>query len=661
MDVDNPFTDDERRAWAPPDDLTVSEWADRYRVIPVGKSAEPGPWRTDRTPYLRAIMDAMGDDTTQDVIIMKTPQVGLSEASRNALGFWIDHDPAPCMIVFPTEPTARENLTERVIPMLESTPRLRMYMTGNVNDLKASSLVLRSMEVYGAHAASPASLATRPCRYVICDETDKYPTFSGKETDPIRLAGHRQLTYAHRRKTIQISTPTTKQGHIYKGWDGTAREHRFRFHLPCPGCGKLQTLAWARMRWGQGKSAVAGGPLPEGELERTFLATEVEDGRVPVWFECEGCDRKITLADRHEMLTKGVWISESGLRLDEIPHAARPSRLAFHITSLYSPWVTWQKVVGTFLRSRADFSAMMDFMNGWLGEPFEEEMNRLEANIFEQKANKGFPRGVVPVWARYLIAGADTGGRDAWYVIRAFGAGYRSRLIDWGHCHTLDELKQRVLHARFQVEGNIRPEMSVSLMAIDTGGTSDVLDEHASRTEEVYRFCVQNGNRVQAIKGTIKGERPVSPRLVTYKPPGGQSPFDVTLNLVNVHYFKDVLSVRIHEKVGGVELWQECQGIDNVYCEHMTSEHRVLERDGQKARMVWRPITKGRPNHLWDCTVYACAAADMMRVDLIPPDDDLPAIPLPQPAVGRTPSTRGVENAGKARPNGRGWVTRRPR
>jgi phage terminase large subunit GpA-like protein len=39
--------------------LTVSEWADQYRMLSSKASAEPGPWRTGRTPYLREPMDCL--------------------------------------------------------------------------------------------------------------------------------------------------------------------------------------------------------------------------------------------------------------------------------------------------------------------------------------------------------------------------------------------------------------------------------------------------------------------------------------------------------------------------------------------------------------------------------------------------------------------------
>jgi phage terminase large subunit GpA-like protein len=64
------------RAWrdglTPDPLLTVSEWADRYRVLSQRASSEPGRWRTERTPYLREIMDCLSPASpVQRVALMK--------------------------------------------------------------------------------------------------------------------------------------------------------------------------------------------------------------------------------------------------------------------------------------------------------------------------------------------------------------------------------------------------------------------------------------------------------------------------------------------------------------------------------------------------------------------------------------------------------------
>ena len=277
------WTPEERAAWAPPELLTVSEWADRHRILPPGTSAEPGPFRTDRAPFLREIQDAMGDPTTQEVTLMKSPQVGGSEATRNAIGRWIDQDPGPCLIVYPSEQAGKEMVDERIIPMLRTTRQLSRYMTSRARDVKLNSIRLTTMSLYTGHAGSPQSLASRPVRYVICDEVDKYPPFSGREADPVSLAEARTRTYGHRRKVVHVSTPTTKHGLIYQLYEGA--DVQLKFNVPCPHCDTYQELRWERLRWSTGGTARHGGPLPEIEVERVQLAGKVEAGQEPVWMK----------------------------------------------------------------------------------------------------------------------------------------------------------------------------------------------------------------------------------------------------------------------------------------------------------------------------------------------------------------------------------------
>ena len=56
------------RSWdlgiRPDADLTVSQWADAHRMLGSRASAEPGRYRTARTPYMREIMDDYPPDCT---------------------------------------------------------------------------------------------------------------------------------------------------------------------------------------------------------------------------------------------------------------------------------------------------------------------------------------------------------------------------------------------------------------------------------------------------------------------------------------------------------------------------------------------------------------------------------------------------------------------
>ena len=84
--------------WAPPPELTVTQWADEFRRLSSEASAEPGRWCTARAPYQQGIMDAMHDPDIHTIVIMSSAQVGKSEILLNIVGYYAHQDPAPILI-----------------------------------------------------------------------------------------------------------------------------------------------------------------------------------------------------------------------------------------------------------------------------------------------------------------------------------------------------------------------------------------------------------------------------------------------------------------------------------------------------------------------------------------------------------------------------------
>ena len=87
------------RAWreglTPDPLLSVSQWSDRHRVLSSKASAEPGRWRTRRTPYLKEIMDCLSPTSpVERVVFMKGAQVGATESGSNWIGYVITTPPA---------------------------------------------------------------------------------------------------------------------------------------------------------------------------------------------------------------------------------------------------------------------------------------------------------------------------------------------------------------------------------------------------------------------------------------------------------------------------------------------------------------------------------------------------------------------------------------
>src|SRR2546425_1181260 len=115
-----------RRGWEPEPLLTVSEWADEHRVLSGKGSAEPGRWRTSRTPYLTEIMDSLSPlHPAQRIVLMKGAQIGATECGNNWIGYLIHRAPGPVLYVEPTVEVAKRVSKQRIAPMIASTPALR--------------------------------------------------------------------------------------------------------------------------------------------------------------------------------------------------------------------------------------------------------------------------------------------------------------------------------------------------------------------------------------------------------------------------------------------------------------------------------------------------------------------------------------------------------
>ena len=175
--------------------LTGSEWADKYRVVPPGTSPEPGPWRSERTPYAIEPVNACTDRETETVVLMFSSQLGKSELLLNVIGYYASQEPAPQLMLQPTVEMAEAFSKERISPMFEYSPGLKGKLEEGKDGrgtAKKSSTTIRMKHYSGGYLAlvganSPAGLASRPIRILLCDEIDRYPA-STKEGDPIKLA-----------------------------------------------------------------------------------------------------------------------------------------------------------------------------------------------------------------------------------------------------------------------------------------------------------------------------------------------------------------------------------------------------------------------------------------------------------------------------------------
>lgn len=357
---------------APPPDLTVSEWADQNARLSSESAAEKGEWRTDRAPYQRAIMDAVSpSDRAETVVLMCAAQMGKTTMMAHFIGYIIDLDPGPVLLVQPREVDAEAFSKDRLAPMLRDTPCLR----GKVAEARSrdsNNTILHKKFLGGsitlAAASSPAGLAMRSIRYCLLDEVDRYPASAGSEGDPVNLAITRTANFWNR-KIVLCSTPTIKgASRIEAAW---LESNQQSYWVPCPHCGEFQVLRWDNLVW------------PKGEPGKAE-------------YRCEHCAKLIGDWQKHWMLKHGEW------------RAAHPERetAGFRINGLYSPWRKWGALARKFLADRRSPETLREFVNTVLAEPWDDEAET-SVDIVTVMARREHYRAPAPYGVAVLTAGVD--------------------------------------------------------------------------------------------------------------------------------------------------------------------------------------------------------------------------------------------------------------
>ena len=403
--------EDIARAWrdglTPDPRLSVSEWADRHRVLAARASAEPGRYRIARTPYMRDILDALSPaDPVRRIVFMKAAQVGATEGANNFIGFVIHQAPGPMLAVQPTVELAKRNSRQRIDPLIEESAALR-GLVRPARSRDAGNTML-SKEFAGGilimtGANSAVGVRSIPVRYILLDEVDAYPASADDEGDPVTLAEARSLTFAHRRKVLLISTPTVK------GFSRIEREYEAsdqrRYFVPCPHCGHRQWLAFERLRWDKGKPETAA-------------------------YHCASCDEPIAEHHKTAMLAAGEWRATA--------EATDPTTIGFHLSALYSPvgWLSWEAIARAWVAAQgsdgatgsatgsSDLERVRAFRNTILGETWVESGEAPDWQRLYDRRERWAP-GTVP--RRRTVPDSGRGYPEGPHRGRRLGLGPRSR------------------------------------------------------------------------------------------------------------------------------------------------------------------------------------------------------------------------------------------
>lgn len=610
------ITDAEKRIFRKHKKIPPSQWAEMYRYVTM--SVLPGRWKNDVTPYLSGIMDASFFPSVQTIILCKAPQVGGSESVNNCIGYAIDRDPGPVMVIYPDELTARENNQDRIQPMIKSSPRLRSYMTGSDDDAGMLRINLSHMPIYMAWARSAARLANKPIRYVIFDETDKYPETAGKrETDPISLGEARTITFRHNKKIWKISTPTIETGQI---WTALTKEAQviFDFHVDCPYCGHHHRMKF-NGKGADGENAYIMWPHqeePGPDGKRHSLPAETIESEKLAWYECPQCHAHWTDYDRDRAIRHGKWRDRiDSIEVMEYLRARRPLKIGFHVPSWISPFVSFSTIAAAWLNAQGDNNKKKDFYNKHAAEPWKiTVISKNESAILAARVPDLAPQ-TVPETAIALTLGVDVQLHGFWYVVRAWSAMMTSWNIHYGFLQTWEDVERLIFETTY-TQAVTGMTYRIWRACIDTGGGKKF--EDMTMTAETYFWLVKNlGRGGVALWGTKGSNNPLPTMLalgnpILSTPDGKKLSKALRLIIVDTDKAKDQYHYRLDQAANpetrdlpGSAFLHSATGSD--YAAQILAEEKQVNDKGAEE---WVNIHQ-RPNHLLDADILAGACVEM--------------------------------------------------
>jgi len=568
--------------------LKLSDWAERRRRLTSREAAEPGPWRNERTPYLREIMDCLSvEHPARTVVFMAGAQVGKTEIGLNFLGYIIDQGLGNTMAVQPTLSLAQRWSTQRLSSMIDqsSLEIMDSKIAGGSNTMLLKVFNSGVLIITGANSA--VGLRSMPAKYLFLDEISGYPASAGEEGDPVSLAERRTATF-RAAKIFKCSTPKLEGScRITTAFQETDQRY---YQVPCPLCGAFQVLVEPRIQWPKGQHDLA-------------------------MYVCEHCEEGIASRWKTWMLEHGKWV----------PTVADPDlQPGFHLAGLYSPWLTWADIAHEKHRAKEGGDETLQvFVNAVEGRPWRVQGDAMSwRSLYERREN--YPIGTLPdQTAAFVTAGVDVQRYGLHVEVVAWAADKQSWSLDYRvlpgdpDADMVWDALSELLERQF-VHEESGMTLPIGCMAVDSGYAAS----------KVYNFCRRfSPRRVIAVKGQ-QLEAPLGmPKRLEITGRGERRKRTSALVWpVGVDFLKAELYGLLKRPKPTDEELADGGRFPNGYChfpmyqeqffQEITAEQlvQIVRRQTRRTDHIWQLIP-GRRNEALDCRNYARAAASHLGLD----------------------------------------------
>ncbi len=608
-------------AFTPPEDITVSEWADKKRRLSSESSAEPGPWRTSRTPYLKEPMDAFTDPKVKLIVMVASSQVGKSELELNALGYVIDQDPSSILYIQPTIDDAKKFSKLRIAPMIRDCKSLRAKVADPKSRESGNTILQKSfpggmLTMCGSNSAS--ALASTPVKVVMGDELDRWAASAGTEGNPWELAKARQTTF-YNAKSMAASTPTIK--------GKSAIEELFlegiqeRWCHKCPDCGEYHNIVFSDIRFNYDTAVVRN--------KKTYTVKSV------LWL-CPTCGSAHT--EREMKNQPAIWIAEN-------PDAYKIGNRSFWLNAFSSPWADWASLILAYLNALGNTQKLQVVYNTKFGELWEDrgDLDDEETIMGRRETYEAeLPDGVL-----VLTCGVDTQDDRLEYEVVGHGRfgekwGIKRGII-MGRPDTAEVWQQLddIIDHQYSFANGVK--LKISTTFVDSGG---------HYTQDVYVACRDRFYRhVFAIKGRGgEGVPYTSPPKKTNIVIKGRYIGQCWLYTLGVDAGKQAIMDSLRVREAGAKYYHFPKNQDLGYgTEFFTGllSEKLVYKQGRQRPWVWEKIPGHERNEALDCRNYANAAFKASGADL-----DAVARRLSELASGKKPTKKPKSTTTRSKKSG---------
>lgn len=571
---------------APPPDMKVSEWAENNVILSSEYAAIPGHYSVDRAPYQREIMDAYNDPLIQKIVVMSSSQVGKNTVINNIIGYIIDNDPGPILMIEPSIKMAEDYSKRRIAPLIRDTKCLKRKVADaksrdSNNTILAKGFPGGSFVLVGSN--SPRDLASKPIRVVIADEIDGFEPSAGTEGDPIDLAEKRAITFWNR-KFIFVSTPNMEETSRIKPEYEAGTQEEWR--LECPHCGGYSYINLYGIKFEHSKD---------------------DKGNYKVWnitYQCPACLEKF---DEY------TWKRQPGEWVVNNPGAEGVR--SFKLNAFVSPNMTWKDIILQWLKVKNDPERHKVFVNTVLGECWEEK-GEIEKEDFLLERREEYPVDL-PDGVLLLTSSVDVQDDRLEYEVVGWGEGKQSWGIEYGFVFgkpnfqsTWDSLEDKISKTYSFANGC---GLLIACTCVDSGG---------HYTDEVYKFCKKNEyRRVVAVKGMGGPGLKLIHKISRVNKEKSVIRTDKSENSILVILGVDTGKSNIMSRLKIKEIGdgychfpkQEERGYDMQYFKGLISERKVVHMYKGQKKIYWEKVSDHIRNEPLDLRNYATAAMELIN------------------------------------------------